>query len=148
MRVTRILKELARILERIVRKTERRTAHAEERRVSNRPTSKAWEDSATASDENILWDNHRHTVVVVGPRNRVHVFSPEGRHVTSLMMEGEAIKSRLRRRRWRPLTGDPLERISASVGRNSEGPAPALNLDTEEAPTSEPLSQEEIDTGI
>jgi hypothetical protein len=137
-RVTRILKELARVLERIVRKTERRTAHAEERRVSNRPTSKAWEDSATASDENILWDNHRHTVVVVGPRNRVHVFSLEGRHVTSLTIEGEAIKSRLRRRRWRLLIGDPLERFSAAVGRNGEGPAPALNQEAEETQTSEP----------
>lgn len=145
MRVAKILKEMARAFERIGRKTERRTAHAEQRRVDNRPTSKALEDSASAHDDNILWDNHRHTVVVVGQRNRVHVFSPEGRHVTSLMLEGEAIRNRLRRRRWRQLTGDPLERFSAAVGRNIDKPTPALNPDTGEPKAHDPLDQREGD---
>jgi len=145
LHVTQILKEMARGLERFVRKTDRRTAHVEERRVKNRPTSKAWEDSATASDDNILWDNHRHTVVILGPRNRVHVFSQEGRHVTSLMIEGEAVRNRLRRQRWRRLTGDPLERFSAAVGRNGENPQPGLNADTEGPQTGSPVSRSEGD---
>jgi hypothetical protein len=119
-RAMHILREMARSLERIGRQTGRRTAHAEERRDGNRPTSKAWEDAASASMDHILWDVHRHTVVVLGSRNRVHVFSPEGRHVTSLLLEGEAIRSRLRRERWRPLLGETLEQFSAAVGRRDD----------------------------
>lgn len=127
VRTAHILREMSRSLERIGRQTGRRTVHAEERRDANRPTSKAWEDAASAPLDHILWDVHRHTVVVVGPRNRVHIFSPEGRHVTSLLLEGEAIRSRLRRRRWRPMSSDPLEQFSAAVGRSDEEPARSGN---------------------
>jgi hypothetical protein len=124
-RPTYILREMARSLERIGRQTGRRTAHAEERRVDNRPTSKAWEDAATTNQDNILWDVQRHTVVVVGPRHRVHVFSPEGRHVTTLLLDAEAVRSRMRRKRWKPLGGEMLDQFSAAVGReNGRTPLP------------------------
>jgi hypothetical protein len=126
-RATRILRDVARKLERIGRQVGRRTAHAEERRIDKRPTSKAWEDATSAPDEHVLWDEHRQTVVVVGARNRVHIFSPEGRHVTSLLLEADSIKSRMRRRRWRKLTGDSLERFSAAIGRIDECPMMELN---------------------
>jgi hypothetical protein len=113
----RILKEMAGTIERLGRQKARRTIHAEERRVDHRPTSKAREDASSVSDDQLLWDEQRGTVVVVGPRNRVHVFSPSGRHVTSLLLEADAIRSRLRRRRWRQLQGDPLMQFRNALGR-------------------------------
>ena len=117
-RTERVLRETARGLERLGRQTARRTMHAEARREFNRPTSKAWEDAADARKGQILWDEQRKTVIVLGPRHRVHVFSPDGRHITSLLLNGEAIEGRVRRRRWRPMEGDGLERFCAAVGRD------------------------------
>ncbi|MEW6442461.1 MAG: hypothetical protein AB1640_16100 [bacterium] len=112
-RAEEILKRMARALERAGRQTFRRTAHAEERRADRRPTFKALEDVAGASAESVLWDAHRSTIVVLGPRNRVHVFSPEGRHVTTLVLESEEVRSRMRRGRWQPLAGEGLVRFRA-----------------------------------
>jgi hypothetical protein len=115
-RVTDILKGMIRSVERICRQTGRRTAHAEERRVDNRPTSKALEDAAAAPDDNVFWDDRRNTVVVVGPRNRIHIFSPQGRHITSMSLLAEDIRNRVRRRRWHQLSGDLLQRFRAVAG--------------------------------
>jgi hypothetical protein len=126
-RATRILVEMSKKLERLGRQVSRRTSHAEERRIDNRPTSKAWEDATASPRENILWDEHRQTVVVLGSRNRVHIFSPEGRHITSLVLEADAVRSRVRRKRWRRLTGDALERFSAAVGRANDVTSKDMN---------------------
>jgi hypothetical protein len=114
--VASTLQGLARKLEKVGRQRGRRTAHAEGHRVKNRPTSKAWEDAFNAPEESILWDKHEKTFVVLGPRSRVHVFSPEGRHVTSLVMASEAVRSRKRRKRWLPLTDDQRERFGSAIG--------------------------------
>jgi len=114
--VASTLQGLARKLEKVGRQRGRRTAHAERHRVKNRPTSKAWEDAFSAPEDSILWDKHEKTFVVLGPRNRVHVFSPEGRHVTSLVMAGEAVRSRKRRKRWLTLTDDQRERFGSAIG--------------------------------
>ena len=98
-----ILKRMARSLQRTARQGTRRTGHAEARQRQRRPASKAVEDAVAAGDERLLRDDREGTVVVTGPRGRVHVFSPEGRHVTSLSMRREEIDSRVRRRRWQPL---------------------------------------------
>jgi len=122
-RTEEILRRIARSLEQAGRQTCRRTAHVEERRVDRRPTSKALEDAAGAPDEDVLWDAHRNTVVVVGPKNRVHVFSREGRHVTSLVLDAEAVRIRLRRQRWQRFTGEGLtqfrSRVDSAAGANS-----------------------------
>ena len=47
-------------------------------------------------------------VVVLGPRGRIHVFSPDARHVTSVMMQGSAVFRRRQQHRWRP--AEPGER--------------------------------------
>jgi hypothetical protein len=122
--VERLLKGVARSLERLGRQSSRRTVHAEARRGDNRPTSKAWEDVVSAPRERILWDVRRHTVVVVGPKNRIHVFSPQGRHVTSLLLEGDEVRGRIRRGRWRPLAREAMEQFSAAVGRKEEALLP------------------------
>ncbi len=111
-----VLQGLARKLEKVGRQRGRRTAHAEGHRVDSRPTSKAWEDVFGASEESILWDKHEKTYVVLGPRNRVHVFSQEGRHVTSLVLRAEAARSRQRRKRWLPLTRDQREQFGSAIG--------------------------------
>ena len=114
-RVADILQGLARKLERVGRQRGRRTAHAEGNRIKNRPTSKAWEDALGAPTESILWDRQERTFVVLGPRSRVHVFSPQGRHVTSLVLAPEAVQSRKRRKRWLPLTEDQKERFGSGI---------------------------------
>jgi hypothetical protein len=111
-----ILQGLARKLEKVGRQRGRRTAHAEGHRIKNRPTSKAWEDAFGAAEESVLWDKHERTFVVLGPRNRVHVFSRQGRHVTSLVLASDAVGSRRRRKRWNPLTHDQWEQFGSAIG--------------------------------
>jgi hypothetical protein len=115
--VADILQGLARKLEKVGRQRGRRTAHAEGHRIKNRPTSKALEDALGAAEESILWDKHERTFVVLGPRNRVHVFSGQGRHVTSLFLTSEAVRSRKRRKRWAPLSADQREQFGSAIGR-------------------------------
>ena len=115
--VTDTLRKSARTLEKAGRQRGRRTNHAEEHRASRRPTSSALEDTLTAADDLFLWDEHRNTVVVVGPRSRVHVFSPKGRHITSLVLEAEAVKGRMRRKRWTRMTDKALGQFRASLNR-------------------------------
>ncbi len=118
--VNDVLREVARSLQHIGRQRERRTEHAETRRIESRPAPPAVVDALAAPDDHVLFDEPKQTVVVIGPRSRVHVFSLEGRHVTSMQFEPEAIRNRLRRRRWRKLTPDEAERFNAAVGRIPE----------------------------
>jgi len=112
--VERILKGVACSLERAGRQKERRTVHAEARSADRRPTSQALADASHAPDEHLLWDVRRKTVVVCGPRNRVHIFSPDGRHITSMSLQAELVRSRVKRGRWLPLSDELRERFRAS----------------------------------
>lgn len=112
--VERILKGVAGSLERAGRQRERRTVHAEARSADRRPTSQALADAGHAPDEHLLWDERRKTVVVCGPRNRVHIFSPDGRHITSMSLQSELVRSRVKRGRWLPLSDELRERFRAS----------------------------------
>jgi hypothetical protein len=98
-----ILRKATRSLERLGRQSQRRTLHAEKRHAEKRPTSKALEDAAGAKDESLYQDDREGTIIVLGSRSRTHVFSPEGRHITSLSLKKEEVESRKRRQRWRPL---------------------------------------------
>jgi hypothetical protein len=101
-----ILRKLARDLASGERRKERRTSHAEHRRRQSRPVPAALRDARRARPEQTLVDEHEGTVVVLGRRNRVHVFSPDGRLVTSLSLEPDAVGRRLRRERWRRASSD------------------------------------------
>jgi len=114
--VADILQGLARKLEKVGRQRGRRTTHAEGHRIKNRPTSKALEDAISAAEASVLWDKHERTFVVLGPRNRVHVFSRQGRHVTSLVLASEAVRSRKRRKRWVPLIDEQREQFGSAIG--------------------------------
>jgi hypothetical protein len=44
----------------------------------------------------------------VGPKHRAHVFTPDAKHVTSVVMNTVNVQKRLQQGRWRP--ADPEER--------------------------------------
>lgn len=104
-----LLQDLARRLAGRARRKARRTHHADRRAEdATRPTAKAYEDAVRADDEHLYWDDQEGTVVVLGPRGRVHVFTIEARHVTSVLMQRSAISKRRQQGRWRP--AEPEER--------------------------------------
>ncbi len=134
-----LLQELARQLQGRTRHAGRRTQHGLERsEEGQRPTSRAYPDAAEASDDSILWDLDQSTVVVLGGKGRVHVFTPQGKHVTSVMMQGHAIERRLHTGRWR--NAEPEERgefrlhikrlvASGEDKPTEDGPLPAGGAD-------------------
>lgn len=104
-----MLQEFAQRLQSRTRNTGRRTQHGLERsEEGQRPTSRAYPDAGEANDDAILWDIDQNTVVVLGGKGRVHVFTPQGKHVTSVMMQGQAIDRRRHMGRWR--AAEPEER--------------------------------------
>ncbi|MGE3174476.1 MAG: hypothetical protein AB7O97_17735 [Planctomycetota bacterium] len=104
-----LLQDLAQKLAGRARSQGRRTQHAQSRSEERqRPTPRAYPDAGEAPDASILWDTEKATIVVVGPKGRVHVFTPQARHVTSVMMQGSAIERRRQQSRWR--MADPEER--------------------------------------
>jgi len=104
-----LLEDFARQLEHRSRNTGRRTQHGLERsETGQRPTSRAYPDAGEASDDSILWDIDQATIVVVAPKGRVHVFTPDGKHITSVVMQGDAIGRRRNMGRWR--LAEPEER--------------------------------------
>ncbi|MCA8941150.1 MAG: hypothetical protein KDB80_01205 [Planctomycetes bacterium] len=97
-----LLQDLARRLAGRARHTRNRTGHAVQRvEEGQRPTTKAFADAKEAGDEQIYEDDHEGTIVIVGPRGRVHVFARDARHVTSFMMTGSNVQKRRGEGRWR-----------------------------------------------
>ena len=104
-----LLKDLAQKLASRARNVSRRTEHAVSRsEEGQRPTPRAYPDAGEAHDEAILWDTEKNTIVVAGPKGRVHVFTAQGKHVTSVMMQGSAVDRRRQQGRWR--LAEPEER--------------------------------------
>jgi hypothetical protein len=104
-----LLQEFAKQLQSRTRNTGRRTQHGIERsEEGQRPTAKAYPDAGEANDSSILWDIDQSTVVVLGAKGRVHVFSPQAKHVTSVVMQRPAVERRRQQGRWR--LAEPEER--------------------------------------
>tara|TARA_R110002072_G_scaffold46591_10_gene129103 strand:- start:96042 stop:97340 length:1299 start_codon:yes stop_codon:yes gene_type:complete len=104
-----LLQEFAKQLQSRTRNTGRRTQHGMERsEEGQRPTAKAYPDAGEANDASILWDVDQSTIVVLGAKGRVHVFSPQAKHVTSVMMQRPAVERRRQQGRWR--LAEPEER--------------------------------------
>lgn len=112
-----LLSDLRRGLEQAGRQQGRRTLHAQQRRRESRPTPAAVRDAAQAADEAILRDERADTLVVRGPKGRVHVFTPAGRHVTSLVLDADALRRRIDRERWRPARGEELRAFREALPR-------------------------------
>ncbi len=103
-RVEPHLNELARTLERFYRQVGRRTVHVQDRRrQGDRPTRKALEDARAVQAGALFWDALHGTYVVLGPRGRTHVFSPEGLHITSMMYSRDSVDRKRKRKLWREL---------------------------------------------
>ncbi|MFP6739146.1 MAG: hypothetical protein VCD34_10440, partial [Planctomycetota bacterium] len=86
---------------RIYRQRTRRTQHSEARhRNKARPASKALADALAAKDPSICRDVEENTWVILGPRNRVHIFNDAGLHITSLSYPAETIRHRTTRGKW------------------------------------------------
>ncbi|MCR9243392.1 MAG: hypothetical protein NXI31_00065 [bacterium] len=104
-----LLNDLAKQLQHRTRNAGRRTQHGLERsEEGQRPTSRAYPDAGEAADDAILWDLDQGTIVVLGAKGRVHVFTPDAKHVTSVVMQRSAVDRRRQLGRWR--AADPEER--------------------------------------
>ena len=103
-------------LQRIFEPRHWRTQHADDRHQDGaRPTDMALPDAREAGNDRLYLDTRRETVIVIGPRGRAHVFSPAGRHVTSLRLEPGELARRTSRRWWSPLAPAAAEAFRAAV---------------------------------
>ena len=109
-RVMDVLRRLSRNIERIYRQRSRRTRHSEVRhRNKARPASTALADALAAKEQSIYRDVEENTWVILGPRNRVHIFNDAGLHITSLSYPPETIRHRTTRGKWLRAKPDALE---------------------------------------
>jgi hypothetical protein len=132
-----LLEDFARQLQNRSRNTGRRTQHGLERsETGQRPTSRAYPDAGEASDSDILWDIDQGTVVVLGPKGRVHVFTPDAKHVTSVVMQGDAIGRRRNMGRWRAAEPEERGEFRIQVRRRVAAGDDATVGDEPIAPTS------------
>ena len=123
--IERMMSRLAGDLRRTYRIKDERTKHAQKRhRSGERPTNTAWSDSRSATPDKLLYDTRRETYVVVGKKGRAHVFSPSGKHITSLRLEDGEIDRKLRRKRWRVVNASEFstfQRLTSATGNRSHG---------------------------
>ena len=132
-----LLNDLAQRLQNRTRNAGRRTQHGLERSdAGDRPTSRAYPDAGEASDDAILWDLDQNTVVVLGGKGRVHVFTQQGKHVTSVVMQGAAIDRRRHMGRWRLAEPEErgefriqIKRLVASGQNTTQEEQPAAGLE-------------------
>jgi hypothetical protein len=111
-RIEGILNGLARRLQQEQRSRGRRTRHAEVRHDSGeRPTRKALEDLAEAGPQDLLMDQRKGTLVVLGDRGRTHFFNVEGKLVSSVRYSRDAIQGKLKNGLWRLATGEEIKKI-------------------------------------
>jgi hypothetical protein len=109
--VPEILRGLAASLERGHRQAQRRTRHVEQRRREQRPIHMAVPDALGAPADRMLFDEKTEAVVVGGERDRFHVFTREGRHITSFVGAPGALEFRMRTHRWRVLDDEERRRF-------------------------------------
>lgn len=120
-RVQGVLRGLAGRLLQGRRARERRTDHAEDRHQSKaRPTSQALKDLKQATPDALFFDHRRGTLIVVAEAGRVHVWSPEGKLVTSVRYSVDAIAVKKVREIWRPAGPQELIALRQAVARPSE----------------------------
>jgi len=117
-----LLQDLARQLSGRARRKNRRTEHADERALGQqRPTAKASEDAQAAADHQLLWDDAKETLIVIGPKGRVHVFTGDARHVTSLALTTAQVAKRRQQHRWRPAEPDERGEFRLHLKRRLAG---------------------------
>lgn len=101
-RLEGLIDGLATRLDKSRRAEGRRTLHARERhRQGARPTRMAMADLKRARPEQVLVDARHDTLVVLGDRGRAHVWSRDGKLVTSIRYSPESIARRQKTEAWR-----------------------------------------------
>lgn len=119
---TSCLKSLASTLHQGQRQQERRTRHAQERRAVQRPVHKAMDDVVHAPAERFFMDLKHHSVVVLGPRSRCHIFAHNGKHITSFTIAQDAVRMRMRKKRWQELDTHQRKDFLARFHAHEEKP--------------------------
>ena len=114
-KVFKVLRQVALSLERKGRQRGRRTKHAEKRRQEKRPVTTGFKDLFKAPVESFFSDEVKGSIVVLGPGGRAHVYSEDGRHVTSLNLKKAEIDRRLKRKRYQPLSASQVDRLRGNV---------------------------------
>lgn len=115
-RIEGLLSGLARRLERGERSRVRRTAHADERHhEGDRPTRMALLDLERADENDMLYDTRRRTIVVLGERGRAHVFSAEGKLVTSVRYPPATVERRRKSGLWRDARPEEIQALREAL---------------------------------
>lgn len=115
-RLQGLLAGLARRLEKKRRAHQRRTGHAQERHQSGeRPTRMALADLARSKDVDVLRDERKDTFVVLGEKGRAHVFSPQGKLVTSVRYSLPSIERRRERGDWKPASFQEVKQLRQRI---------------------------------
>ncbi len=109
------LRHLMHIIERKGRQAHRRTKHAQQRSNDNRPVHKAIDDVNAAPREDFYVDRARQSIIVVGKKGRAHVFSQEGRHITTLNLPADKLERRVQRNRYAPMPAEDIDSFRAAV---------------------------------
>lgn len=103
-------------IEQIFHASERRTRHGEERHKSmQRPTANAFRDVKLAGADRFLLDKEHNTVVVLGPKGRAHVFTRDGKLVTSMVLDRQGIERRFSRKRWVSMSKEEVSRFKEGM---------------------------------
>ena len=105
-RVPGILRKLAASLAQGDRQARRRTVHAQDRRAIQRPVDKAMADLRAAGDWRLFHDLKTKAIAVCGDKGRCHIFSEEGKHVTSFTITPDSVQGRIKKKRWDYLDRD------------------------------------------
>ena len=117
-RIPLIMGDLVESLRRGRRQELRRTRHAEVRRVRDRrPVHKALDDLAAAAPNMCFKDERGDTLAVCGPHGRVHVYAPDGRHVTSFTLPSGGMEQRIQSQRWIPADPAAIAALREAVHR-------------------------------
>lgn len=121
-RIDGLLNAIARRLQKARRAKRSKTRHAQEHHArGDRPTPMALPDLAQAKSDDFLVDVRADTMVVLGERGRAHVFSPEGKHVTSVRYSPASISRRRERGQWRPARRDEVASLKENVTLTRKG---------------------------
>ncbi len=124
--VLAVMNEAQSLLGTLQRRHDRRTRHADMRVADpDRPTSAASTDVLASKRGDTLVDRRESTIIVRGPHGRIHVFTRNGIHVTSVRYSPEAILNRIQRRRWTPIEDHDFMTFKEEIMRRWNAPGSA-----------------------
>ena len=124
--VMAVMNEAQSLLGTLQRRHDRRTRHADMRVADpDRPTSAASTDVLASKRGDTLVDRRESTIIVRGPHGRIHVFTRNGIHVTSVRYSPDAILNRIQRRRWTPIEDHDFMTFKEEIMKRWNAPGSA-----------------------